>query len=65
MAYREPVAIEMSKDFRVRQATVRPAVAKERKGGDAVFAAIVIAIAVGAGLLFGLFASGHLVLPRF
>jgi hypothetical protein len=65
MAYREPVAIEMSKDFRVRQTTVRPAVAPERKGGEAAFAAIVIAVAVGAGILFGLFASGHLVLPRF
>jgi hypothetical protein len=65
MAYREPVAIEMSKDFRVRQTTLRPAVARERRGGDAVFAAVALAVAVGAGILIGLYLSGHLVLPRF
>jgi hypothetical protein len=65
MAYREPVAIEMSKDFRVRQTTLRPAVAKARRGGDTAFAAIIVAVAIGAGILLGLFASGHLVLPRF
>ena len=65
MAYREPVAIEMSKDFRVRQTMVRPAVAPERKGSDAAFAVTALAVAIGAGILFGLFASGTLVLPRF
>ena len=64
MAYRDPVAIEMSKDFRVRQTTVRTAVKTERKGIDAAFVAIVFA-AVGVGILVGLYLSGHLALPRF
>lgn len=65
MAYREPVAIEMSKDFRVRQTTVRTAVAGERKRGDAAFAVIALAVAIGVGILVGLSVSGHIALPRF